>query len=102
MAINLPKEEIQKYIALRNAYHQMRGELEAQIQSHSSHIAEHTVAIRGLRNQINQARPTIPGANKLCEKCDVISMVFGGVEPGQSERIRWYNCVICGHEAYET
>jgi|SRR3989338_535428 len=98
----LSPEKLKEYTILRDTYHKKRDEIKVGIKQHQTQISTHRTAIGELEKQIEESRPRVNEATKICEKCDIYSMVFEGIEPGQGGRERWYECIICKNVDYET
>lgn len=98
----LSPEKLEEYTAIKNAYHKKRDEIKVQIKEHQTQISTHKVAIGRLEEQVEKTRPKVGDATKICEPCDIYSMVFEGIEPGQGGRKHWYECIICRHSDYTT
>jgi hypothetical protein len=95
-------EQIDNYKKIRDEYQTMRDTLKSRIEEHNVEIRGRKQSISKLEEEICKARPTIEGAKRLCKPCDIISMKFTGMVPGQGEREFWYECVLCGHKDYHT
>ena len=87
----------EKFLELRETYYQLRHALKTQIKEHETKIARSRLEVSKLEEEIKKSRPILPGAEKICEKCDIISMEYDGIIPGQGSRIRVYACMICGY-----
>ncbi len=95
----------EKYILIRDAFHEKRNGLKNKIQEHQSEIDSHKEKIISLEKEVNNSRPTIEGCERksytICKRCDVYSMEFEGRTPDQDKTF-WYKCVICGYEDSHT
>lgn len=101
----LSAEERAAYEQQRAEYHTLRGKKQAEIATEEQKIATARGDIRNLESEINAARPVLPNANTsigVCKKCDIYSMQYSGFTPGQGERRRWYECLLCGYEDSHT
>lgn len=98
----LSPEKLAEYTAVRDAYHKKRDEMKTQIKGHLAQVSAHNLAIQKLEKEMEKARPKVGDATELCEPCDIYSMVYKGMEPGQGGRKHWYQCVICRHTDFTT
>ena len=89
------EDKSQMYKLLRTHYHAARDLLRIEIK-------EHEQKIRGLEKQIKEIRPRTEHRDMICESCDMISMKYIGMVPGQGGSIRCYECEVCGREYSHT
>jgi len=63
-------------------------------------ISLHKDAIKGLKKQIDDARPITEHGDRICERCDCVSMKYLERTPqgGLSGRDGTYKCEICGRD----
>ena len=99
---NVQESLRQEFIATRDAYHQKRDKVREQISEHQNAIYQHKQEIGKLEQQVRQERPRVGDAKVECPNCDVISMVYDHMVPGQCARQIWYKCLICAHTDYQT
>ena len=92
----------QEFKAIRDAYHQKCAQFRAQISTHQKIIEENEYKIGKLEAQLRSEKPRLDDASRECPACDIISMVYDHMVPGQGMREHLYKCRICGYEAYNT
>jgi len=92
------EEQRKEYQSIRDQFHQKRRMLQALISSSEGTISTRQRAISNLERQIREARPRIKGANKLCQKCDIVSMKYSYMQIGPHGREQWYECMVCNYK----
>lgn len=100
MVNDITKQERKNGIKIRYEYQQEIKSIQKQISEYRGTITELKNKIGGLEKQIENARPKLDGASMLCDKCDIVSMKYTRMVPGQGEREQWYECITCGYERY--
>ena len=90
----------EEYERIRDEFHEKRNKLLIIVDEHESDIKTHQKKINELNSEIKQARPKIEGLDNMmaCKNCDIYSMEYQGIVPGQGGRTHVYECVICGYE----
>lgn len=104
MTEEITQEQREKYIQLKNEFLNKKEKINYSISECDTKIQEYKKQRNNLEGELKTLRPLIPDCDKslICERCDIKSMKWDGYQPGQSEHINWYKCVICGHEDYCT
>lgn len=86
-----------EYKARRDAFLNNKKTKQKLIKQHQSEISK-------LEKEIEAARPKLPEAITFapCPNCDIYSLMDNGYIQEQDERVRCYNCAICGKEEQYT
>mgnify|MGYP001617370822 CR=1 FL=1 len=85
----LSEEERKKYERIRDEFRVIKTEVDREIKS----LEQRIQAQKGYLNRVKESRK-IPGAERECEYCGIVSMKYA---PRQSSQIE-YECVICGEK----
>lgn len=100
--VEITSEKRKEYEQIREEFHKKRDNISRVISIIQNEIRKDEQDIGKLEKEIDSIRPRTEHGEKICEKCDVISMKYTHPQPGQSESYRWYKCEICGHCKYWT
>ncbi len=96
----LSEEERKRYERARDQYKEVKTAIEAQIKDFKE-----SIEVR--KSYLARLRPVLPGADRECDKCDLVSMKYVGSFPYnitdlegdfvQRSSRSIYECMICGN-----
>ena len=92
-----------EYKSIKDDFQKKRDEINKDISKHKLVFEESKKAISGLEKEIESLRPMIKDCDKhiVCKNCDIYSMKHMGSTPNP-DKYHVYECVICGHEEWNT
>jgi hypothetical protein len=89
---DISEEERKRYERLRDEFRVIKDDVEERI----GHLEE---TIRNQKTYLEKIRPKIPGAEKECSVCEIISMkCIEKEKPSVFTMINIYQCSICGNK----
>jgi hypothetical protein len=104
MTDGLSEKERKKYQIASEEFRHLKDEIEKMI----GHLEEE---IQAKRRFLIKMRPKVPGANRECPDCKIISMKYEGVKPSEKQfdieqppvytPMGEYKCLLCGKEYEE-